>query len=155
MDVVRMRSIQVHLWRHRLGAHAEFLLLQRSAEERVYPNVWQVITGTIEVGETAYDAARREVFEETGVRVSTVTAVPYVGSFYDPSEDAIQMIPVFAARVTEKEEIVLSREHQAAVWMSYDNAYDRLVMPSHRDGMKVLCEYMIQPGHQRIGTSDS
>ena len=51
--------IQVHPFRRRDGG-IEHLLLRRSPEEDLSPGVWQVVTGTIEAGEPALAAARRE-----------------------------------------------------------------------------------------------
>jgi dihydroneopterin triphosphate diphosphatase len=42
----------------------EFLLLER----RRPPGFWQSVTGSLEWGEAADDAARRELAEETGIR---------------------------------------------------------------------------------------
>jgi dATP pyrophosphohydrolase len=44
-------------------AGGEFLLLERCRP----PGFWQSVTGTLEWGEMADDAARREVIEETGI----------------------------------------------------------------------------------------
>ncbi len=44
-------------------ADGEFLLMER----RRPPGFWQSVTGSLEWGEMADDAARREVFEETGI----------------------------------------------------------------------------------------
>ena len=44
-------------------AGGEFLLLER----RKPPGFWQSVTGSLEWGETADAAARRELIEETGI----------------------------------------------------------------------------------------
>src|ERR1700730_16000896 len=44
-------------------ATGDFLLLER----RRPPGFWQSVTGSLEWGETADEAARREVIEETGI----------------------------------------------------------------------------------------
>ena len=58
MTEVVSRVVEVCLFRMR-GGRAEYLLLRRSAEEPVYPGMWQIITGTVGPGEKGLDAARR------------------------------------------------------------------------------------------------
>ncbi len=46
----------------------EVLLLERKSPS----NYWQSVTGSLRWGETAYQAAVREVFEETGIRANSL-----------------------------------------------------------------------------------
>jgi 8-oxo-dGTP diphosphatase len=45
---------------------------RRSAGRRLYPNTWDIVGGHIEPGETAEEALRREVYEETGWSLSHI-----------------------------------------------------------------------------------
>ena len=45
---------------------------RRSANRRLFPNCWDVVGGHLEPGETAEEAMRREVGEETGWQVTIV-----------------------------------------------------------------------------------
>ena len=42
-----------------------FLMLKRSSRAQYFSGKWESVSGKIEKAETAYEAARREVFEET------------------------------------------------------------------------------------------
>jgi 8-oxo-dGTP pyrophosphatase MutT (NUDIX family) len=135
--------VQVYVHRRNAAGDTEYLLLQRAAEEPLYPLLWQMVTGTIEGGESAVEAARREVLEETGIHVERMTVVPYIASFYFEPEDSIHHVPVFAVEVPEDTVIRLSTEHSAAVWLHFDPAWQRLVFPGHREGLRILRDYIL------------
>src|SRR5262245_63547611 len=82
-----------------IGDRPEFLLLKRAPDERLYPGIWQLVTGTIEPGETATQAALREVLEETGFSPRVLWSVPFINSFHDPHLDVINLTTFFAAQV--------------------------------------------------------
>jgi dATP pyrophosphohydrolase len=122
----------------------EFLLLRRAGAETLYPGMWQMITGRIESGEGAVEAARREIYEETGLQPGAILVVPYVASFYFAQDDSIHHVPVFAASVPGDAEVLLSAEHDAFAWLEYEEAWKRLVFPGHREGLRILRDYVIE-----------
>ncbi|MBS1903706.1 MAG: NUDIX pyrophosphatase [Bacteroidetes bacterium] len=134
--------IQLHIAR-RLGGRTEYLVLHRSADEPVYPNCWQVVTGGIDPGETAVDAALREMLEETGLRPETMWAVPYVASFYSVKRDQVLNVPVFLALVDPDYDVILSEEHQAFEWLPLDAAIERLIFPTHKEGTTYVHTYIL------------
>lgn len=146
MPTVRSELIEVYVFREN-NASREYLLLQRSAEDTLYPGLWQVVTGTLQKNETAYDGAIREFREETGFKAyKNVWCVPLVNSFYDIRNDVVQLVPLFAIEVHSDVEPVLSREHQAFRWVSYDDAESLLAWPTQRFGLQVV--------HRFIGTHE-
>jgi 8-oxo-dGTP diphosphatase len=56
---------------------------RRSPDRRLFPGAWDIVGGHLEPGETALDAVRREVHEETGWRLAAIVAelepVTYTG----------------------------------------------------------------------------
>ncbi len=50
-----------------------FLITRRAMDKRWAPGAWEVPGGGVKAGETSEEAVRREVFEETGVDVRTLT----------------------------------------------------------------------------------
>jgi 8-oxo-dGTP pyrophosphatase MutT (NUDIX family) len=125
------------------GSVPHYLLLKRSADEKLYPGMWQFVTGTIRSGERAVDAARREIVEETGLTIKRFWIVPFVSSFYAAPEDAIHMSPFFAAEVGVEAEPILSREHQEYVWHMREEAENMLVWPGQRQGLQIVHEYIV------------
>lgn len=143
-DVIS-EMVQVHVYRQMPDGRVEFLMLQRSSDEEIYPDLWQPVTGSIEPGETAATAARRETIEETGMSPLSLLVVPYVASFFSPRRDAVHLVPVFAAQVSHRDEVQLSDEHQACEWLGHADAFERSVFPGHREGLRVLMDYVLAP----------
>jgi len=127
----------------RLNGRAEFLLLQRAPEEKIYPGIWQMVSGSIQDGERAVDAAIREFREETALHPLRLWVVPHVSTFYDPDYDATNLSPLFAAEVASTDVLVLSEEHQRHEWLSYEQARTRLVWPGQRQGLDIVNSYIV------------
>ena len=107
MAKVVSEIVEVCVFR-RSASGAEYLLLQRSANEDLYPNMWQIVTGTLQQNETALHGALRELSEETNLSVFRLWSVPYVSSFYVVSNDTVQVAPLFVVEVDSKCEVKLS-----------------------------------------------
>jgi dATP pyrophosphohydrolase len=134
--------IQVHVFRLRNGV-TEHLVLRRAPDEKDYPDMMQVVTGAIEQGETADDAAIRELQEELGMQPDECYVLPIINSFYHARRHTIDHSAVFAARIALDAKIKLSAEHCEYFWCLPEEAENKLVMPSHRQGVHVLCEYIL------------
>jgi 8-oxo-dGTP pyrophosphatase MutT (NUDIX family) len=141
MPSIVSRYVQVHVHR-RCGEGTEYLLLRRAEDEPLHPGLWQMVTGTLEPDERALACARRELLEETGIEPNRLVVVPYVASFFSPVEDAVHMIPVFAAEAAGDAPVRLSREHQDFIWLPYSEARKRLTFPGHHAGLDVCHRYI-------------
>ena len=67
--------------------HGRIFFQRRSATRKLFPNTWDIVGGHLEPGETVGEAMRREVFEETGWRVSEVLGP--VGVYTYTGEDGL------------------------------------------------------------------
>jgi 8-oxo-dGTP pyrophosphatase MutT (NUDIX family) len=144
MPAIACNMIQLHVLRKRHDGRHEHLLLRRSDDETLYPGAWQAITGAIEEGETAVSAARRELYEETGLHADSLTVIPTVASFFDAKTDCLHLVPVFAAFARDGEEVRLSAEHQCFEWLQRDEAEARLPFPSHRTALRILYDFVLE-----------
>lgn len=120
----------------------KILLLKRSENLHIYPGIWQVITGTIEKGETAKETAIREIKEETAIIAEKLIVIPYITSFFDDKKDAVNFSPVFGLIVNDKK-IKISQEHSEYGWYSIDESYEKLILPSHNEGNKIFYDYIL------------
>jgi len=105
--------------------------------------IWQMIAGGGEEGETPIDAAKRELFEESGInkeanfiRLSSFNTIPAVNIHGLLWGNDIVMIPeiCFGLEVTS-ETIQLSSEHIDFEWLSYDEAVKRLKYDSNKSAL--------------------
>jgi 8-oxo-dGTP pyrophosphatase MutT (NUDIX family) len=125
----------------------QHLLLRRSATQSRFPDMWQVITGTIEPNETPLQTAFREIEEEAGLRVGELWVLPHVGMFYDAVRNAMNLVPCFAAVLSDEDsstaDVILSDEHSAFEWCSSLRAEEQLVIPSHLHGVETLERHIL------------
>ena len=67
MAEVTSRIIEVCPFRIK-GDRGEYLLIRRAPDDPLYPGLWQFVSGRVEEGEKAHEAALRELREEAGDR---------------------------------------------------------------------------------------
>jgi 8-oxo-dGTP pyrophosphatase MutT (NUDIX family) len=129
------------------GQRLEVLLIRR-AGHRIFPGLWQCVTGGVEPGERVPLAALREVAEETGFGPDTVEAVfdlDQVAPFYDEGADAVVVSAIFAVRVRPDAQPALSHEHDEARWVPAADAPELTVWPSYADSVRRLREQLLDP----------
>lgn len=120
-----------------------YLLLQRAADEPLYPGIWQIVTGMLEDKEDAVSAALRELKEETDLTPQRLWVAPYVDLFYTASNDSVNLSPLFVVQVNETDEPTLSNEHQAYGWFELEKAGSLLIWPGQKQGLKIVHEYTV------------
>jgi ADP-ribose pyrophosphatase len=118
----------------RTGPDGPEVLLLRRAAGRIYAGDWRMVGGKLEPGEAAWQAALRELGEETGLRAARLLTVPFLSRFYEWSKDRVNEIPVFVA-VVDGSDPTLDDEHDAFAWLPPADAAARLPWPGQRDGL--------------------
>jgi dihydroneopterin triphosphate diphosphatase len=119
-----------------------YLVLRRSKQEKVYPGIYQMITGTIETGETAIQTALREIQEEIQIPPKNFWSVPFINSYYVHMRDIVNHSPVFLAEVQSDKLPVLSEEHQSYTWHDYESAVRVLTWDSQRRALKIIHDFL-------------
>ena len=141
MAKIVSRTIEVCVFRKMPGSPT-FLLLKRSASDTLYPGIWQFVTGSMKDGETAVEAASREVLEETGLTKQGFWVVPFVSSFYVAPNDTVHLSPFFAVEAHGEALVRLSSEHQDYLWCTYEEAVAKLVWPGQVQGLQIVRDFI-------------
>jgi|LakMenEpi03Aug12_release.lakeMendotaPanAssembly.Ray.scaffolds.fasta_scaffold1234125_1 dATP pyrophosphohydrolase len=134
-------GIAVYVFR-RKSSDFEFLQLRRSDGD-TYAQSWQPIYGGVQPEEKAEEAARRELFEETGIRSELMFLVEYLESFFFRPKNAIYMFPVFAAEFGSEHEVILNEEHDEYRWVSSTEVNEKFMWRSQREAISVLLDTLI------------
>ncbi|MBI4549155.1 MAG: NUDIX pyrophosphatase [Ignavibacteriae bacterium] len=143
MVLIACKIIEVCIFKFE-NAHPWYLLLHRAKDEKIYPGIWQFVSGSIEGEESAHDAALRELTEETGLHPTGFWVVPFVNTFYDHTYNAVNLSPLFAAQVRVGDEPKLSKEHYEFRWFSCEDAMQKLAWPGQREGLRIVDKYIVK-----------
>lgn len=138
MTRIKSSLVEVHIFRV-VKNEIEFLLLKRAKHDS-YPNIWQMVSGSIRKNETAVQTAKREVEEETGLIPKRFFVVPQINSLYLPDKDEILLVPVFGCLVSKNSKIKLSKEHSEYKWVRIEKAKKMIAWPGQRKAVKWISE---------------
>ena len=131
----------------RPSAAGHELLLGRRAEGRYMGGTWQLITGGIEPRETAWQAAVREVREETGLAITDLFRLAEnVMQFYRADVDAMCVAPMFCALVAADAVVTIDPEHTHLEWVPIDTAAARLMWPGDRSALAQVRSEILADG---------
>ncbi len=137
MTDVKVRVVDCYVFRH-TDEGVRFLLMKRNLN-KIYEHLWQGVAGKIEAGETAPEAAIRELKEETGLNPKNIFVADHVSRFYEAHGDRINLVPVFGIEV-DSDEVILSDEHIDFKWASIDEALNTLVWNGQKKGIQTVYE---------------
>jgi dATP pyrophosphohydrolase len=120
------------------GQSHEFLQMRRAANDYM-GGTWQTVYGTSNAGETAWQAAIRELFEETGLRAREFYRVDCVQSFYTAVNDTLWHALPFAAIVSRDDDVRLNDEHDASRWIEREKIDDAFMWETDRVCARLIC----------------
>jgi dihydroneopterin triphosphate diphosphatase len=127
---VRYDMVQCHVVRP-AGNSWEFLQLQRAPGDYM-SGTWQVVHGTSEGNETAWQAALRELREETSLIPVEFYKLDLVDTFYIAGIDTMYHCPVFCAIVSPDAAVRLNEEHTDFRWIERSCIDRQFMWPSDR-----------------------
>ena len=140
MSAPLLTHVEVYLFTRR---PLRVLLLRRSAQRRTLPGVWQPVTGHLRRGERTLAAASREVLEETGLAPARWWTLEATTVYYDPLAERTRVLPLFAAEISSRARVTLSREHDAWRLVSPRRAALLVLWDSQRATLRSLFSQLL------------
>ncbi len=106
---------------------------------------WGFPKGHIERGETKEETARREVLEETGIRIQIIPG------FISKSEYTIQgkvekSVSIFVAKTSDTQTVIQHEEIEDYVWLNYEKAIKTLKFENDRSILERANDFLIRIG---------
>lgn len=115
----------------------KYLLLHYSAGH------WGYVKGNVEKTEEPIDTARRELFEETGIR-SFFLVKDFQEKeeyFYKKEGKTVHKEVLYFLAETQEEQVTLSQEHTDYKWLSFQEAMNLLSFPQAKELLKKAEEF--------------
>ena len=126
------------------GADARTLLVHRAGAH--LHGLWTNVAGHLEPGEKAWQAALRELHEETDLRAAALYSADRCETFYDVRDECLALVPAFVAFVDAGAEVRLNHEHDDHAWVPFAEAIARIPFGGQRDiYADVHREFVLRP----------
>ena len=151
MPKIKVRVVDCYIF-NQTGKDIHYLLLKRN-KNRIYEHLWQGVAGKIEKDETAWQAAIRELKEETSLKPFSMFAVDHISTFYESHQDRVNLVPVFGIEVKDKK-VILSEEHIDYEWLSFKDAYERLPWNGQKKGLSIVNDMITSKDDERLRWSE-
>jgi dihydroneopterin triphosphate diphosphatase len=129
---IRSCGVSVAVVRKHGKTHQTLMLMRTNNKQ------WSQIAGGIELGEKAWEAALREIKEETGIVPEQLYSADTCEQFYELEKDSIWIAPVFVAFAKPNSNVVLNHEHSEYKWVSFKEAISMVPFP----GQKAILKYI-------------
>ncbi len=118
-----------------------FLLLRRALDNS-YPGIWQPVAGKVKIGETSWQAALRELEEETSFTPLNFYALDHVSTYYLHQSDQLLHVPAFMAEVQLRPPS-LNHEHDAFQWLALEGALDLASWEPYRKALASIPKLLV------------
>ncbi|WP_053218408.1 NUDIX hydrolase [Virgibacillus senegalensis] len=118
------------------------LLVKRTS--KILDGAWCYIGGSIEQGEKAWEAALREIKEETGINEVMLYSSNRFDQFYSPQEEYIYMAPLFVGYVDSRQQVILNHEHSAYKWLTVEEAIETVTLPGNDENLAFIDKHFIR-----------
>ncbi len=128
-----------------VNGRVQFLVVRRHPDVAM-GDTWQSVHGKISPGETAVEAARREITERVGIDPERMYSADYISQFYDHITDTIVLAPTFAARVPATTRPRLSSEYSDYAWCDLEETTGRLMWNAQRWAVRHIYDVIAMSG---------
>lgn len=132
-------GVSVIVLRNKAGEVDTLLMKRKQSPE----GTWCQVAGRLEKAETGWQAALREMKEETGLEPTDFYSTDYCEQYYSADKNEIEIVPVFVAYVDELAEVRLNDEHSDYEWLDIEAAIRRVSFPGQRRMLTQIKEVFI------------
>ncbi len=122
--------------------HFEVLVMRRTLKP--LDGVWSLVTGHVDDGESGWQAAHREVVEETGITPTSFYAANFVDQWYNTHANVIELVPMFVAYVAAGAEVTMNDEHSALKWLRISDAIEHIPFHGHKTALQHIRHTFIE-----------
>lgn len=105
----------------------KILILQRNANEDIYPEMWELPSGKREFFESSYDSLVREIKEEAGLDVTVIQPCSVFEYKIEKPNEIRDSTQINFVVTSDSSEAKLSMEHQEFAWIT-DGEIDKYNM---------------------------
>jgi dATP pyrophosphohydrolase len=125
-----------------VSGRGRYLVIRRSTS--YLKDTWQMVSGRVEPGETGWEAALREIEEETGLVPDRFYSTDLIEQFYEPAQNCVNLVPVFVGFLDTDREVRLSWEHEAYEWIGVEDADRYLLFENQRSAIRSIERRFVQ-----------
>ena len=103
----------------------QFLLVQRSKKDDIFPGFWQSMGGKIEIGETVEKAIEREMEEEVGLKLNSIPIFLHSYSWKKDDDSPTKLGLIFLIELKGRNDeyrVKLCEELETYGWYSFERA---------------------------------
>ncbi|CAH6897671.1 Nudix hydrolase domain-containing protein [Vibrio chagasii] len=111
--------------------------------KRVKGGYWCHVAGSIEAGETGWQAIVREFEEETKIEAKALYNAQFLEQFYEANVNVIQLIPIFAVLCPPNQAVELNHEHTEYRWCSLEEAKALAPFPNQHAVYEHIFSYFV------------
>ena len=104
-----------------------------TVEYKKEPGYWGLVKGHVEAGETEHETARREIWEETGLKALTFVDGFRAEISYSPKPGVEKLVVFFLAQTESDAVEYLWDEHINHAWLPAESITQKLTYPADRD----------------------
>jgi 8-oxo-dGTP pyrophosphatase MutT (NUDIX family) len=121
-----------------------YLLLHR----KLHWKGWEFPKGKIEPGEDKSKTARREAWEESGLKVIKLKRYNVSGKYYYPKILADrpgykgQTYTLFSGEVKKAPVKLEKKEHSGHIWLPFEKAVKKLTYPNQKKSLRIVNKYI-------------
>lgn len=114
----------------------KILLLQRP-HGKSEGGTWGVPAGKLEDGESPKDAAKRELFEETGIRIEDDSRIRFLRTLYLRKPDMDYVYHMFHVHIDRLPEVRINpHEHQDYLWATQEEIENLKLMVGAKEALE-------------------